>query len=234
MIEPQAPAERETPAGEAMREAVARFIAEGLPIASAAQMADHFLSPPSPIASELARLTALISSSEAERDQKCSALLERAEKAEAERDEARAERDAGECSGQRCASVKERERKHLQHVERLQDVIRAGDAAAAADRIAAEAALTSLRAEHAAEVARKDAEITRLKAQTPFVVTNGERGDDERFRMWSGRAWVWVKPVGYAALFVRKRDANQILPDGDPYDYPDRIRALTLKEAGHE
>lgn len=137
------PAERETPAGEAMREAVARdlirakFGEEGVTVlfhppqeATLEQLAtlsarvqeahNHaafILRGAGPIASELARLT------------------ERAEVAE------------GACPGQRCASVRERERKHLQHVERLEAAIRQ-------TQDAAEAALTTLRADHAAEVAR--------------------------------------------------------------------------------
>lgn len=127
----------------------------------------------------------------------------------------------------RLTAERDEARELIAEMEDQGEIMFAGLQAVVAARDAAEAALTTIRAEHAAEIAR-------WKAQTPFVVTNGERGEDERFRMWSGRAWVWVKPLGFAALFVRKRDANQILPDGDPHEYPDRIRALTLKEAGHE
>jgi hypothetical protein len=197
------PAEREPPAGEAMREAVAQWLESevGLYVSDAAEKAGEFCGPSGPIASELARLTA-------------------------ERDAARADKQAAETQNEAL------------HVK-LRALAPHGSCACSYDQpgdvcshhspalAAAEAALTTQRADHAAEVAR-------LKAQTPFVVTNGERGEDERFRMWSGRAWVWVNSIAYAALFVRKRDANQILPDGDSYDYPDRIRALTLKEAGHE
>lgn len=105
-------AERETPAGEARREAVAQWFLCRFPISlwQARGMADALLST-GPIASELARLT------------------ERAEKAEA------AVLAAFTASWP-------------------QDVI---------DLRAAEATLTTLRADHAAEVARKDAEIADLR-----------------------------------------------------------------------
>lgn len=50
-----------------------------------------------------------------------------------------------------------------------------------------------------------------------WIVTNGETGDDLRFRMWSGRAWVWTSSLSQAAHFARKGDARQILPDGDEH-----------------
>lgn len=53
------PAERETPAGEAMREAVAQWLESevGLYVSDAAEKAGEFCGPSGPIASELARLT---------------------------------------------------------------------------------------------------------------------------------------------------------------------------------
>jgi len=76
--------------------------------------------------------------------------------------------------------------------------------------------------------AARDAEvIARTKV---WVVTNNERGAERRYRMWSGRAWVWTPDPKQAAQFHRRQDANQILPDGSPYDYEDRIAILTSPE----
>jgi len=61
------PAERETPAGEAMREAVAQWLESevGLYVSDAAEKAGEFCGPSGPIAPELARLTARIEVAEA-------------------------------------------------------------------------------------------------------------------------------------------------------------------------
>lgn len=50
-----------------------------------------------------------------------------------------------------------------------------------------------------------------------WLVSNGEPSDDLRYRMWSGRAWVWTPSLAQAAHFARQRDAEQILPDGDEH-----------------
>ncbi|WP_264045615.1 hypothetical protein [Methylobacterium flocculans] len=83
-----------------------------------------------------------------------------------------------------------------------------------------------------AELATLRADAERMEAARPkvWVITNNERGADRRYRMWSGRAWVWTPDVAQAAHFARRADANQILPDGSPYDYADRIAALNPKE----
>lgn len=116
------PAERETPAGEARREAVAQWFVASLGKSSeqGRRAADDLLSVAGPIASELARLTA-------ERD-------------EAREDHVRAE--AHICALEVLAYIDpEHTWKDAAVKERFA-------------RIAAEAALTTLRADHAAEVAR--------------------------------------------------------------------------------
>lgn len=59
-------------------------------------------------------------------------------------------------------------------------------------------------------------EPSRVKASA-WLVSNGEAGDDLRYRMWSGRAWVWTSSLAQAAHFARRQDAKQILPDGDEH-----------------
>jgi hypothetical protein len=50
-----------------------------------------------------------------------------------------------------------------------------------------------------------------------WVVANGLDGSGREYRMWGGRSWIWTHAITHATRFARRRDAEQILPDGDEH-----------------
>lgn len=141
------PAERETPAGEAMREAVAQWLeAElGLYVSEAAEKAGEFCGPSGPIASELARLTA-------ERDEAREAFMRVAEA-------------VGAPASERLdLEVRDRFARLTERAEKAETFALACEL----QITTAEAALTTLRADHAAEVARKDAALKPFAEHDPY------------------------------------------------------------------